>query len=84
MDRACNSAAGNIISVWFEKHIQISYTCKKFGIKQYTNLIINYPKVNFWIDREFNAGEKKRVQGFFNQHTKKLFSKGEHGLYQLM
>ncbi len=50
----------------------------------YTNLIINYPEFNAWVDRAFETGEKRGVQEFFNQYTQKIFSKNDHGLYQLI
>lgn len=56
------------------------------GLKKlhYTDLVINYPKFNSWIDTHFNTSEKKRVQTFFLLHTKRLFSKNGYGLYQLI
>jgi len=71
----------------FKKLVQDSETAKGIvqGLKtqNFTNLIINYPKFNSWADTNFNMAEKNRIQEFFNQNTKKLFSKDDHGLYQL-
>lgn len=55
------------------------------GLKKshYTDLVINYPKFNLWIDTAFNTSEKKRVQTFFLLHTKRLFSKNGYGLYHM-
>ncbi len=51
---------------------------------RYTDLIINYPKFNNWIELEFNDNNKKQlIYLFFTNHTDKLFSKDGHGLYHL-
>jgi hypothetical protein len=54
---------------------------KKF---HYSNLIIHYPAFNSWVNVSFNAEEKKRTQDFMDINTKLLFSKNNHGLYQLL
>ncbi len=51
-------------------------------IKNFTNLIINFPQFNPWVDRTFNLDEKTKIQLFFNNHTKKIFFKNGHGVYQ--
>jgi len=51
--------------------------------KKFTHLIINLPKFIPWIDTNFDMAKKKMIQEFFNQNTKKIFSKNNHGLYQL-
>ena len=72
----------------FKHLVQNSKTARGIfqGLKKqnYTNLIINYPEFNFWNGRIFNIDEQGRIQEFFNYHTKRLFSKGGHGLYQLI
>jgi 4-amino-4-deoxy-L-arabinose transferase-like glycosyltransferase len=49
----------------------------------FTDLIINYSKFNMWVDSEFTENEKKQLYLFFKEHTIKLFSKDDHGLYHL-
>ncbi|MCP4673839.1 MAG: hypothetical protein GY857_21330 [Desulfobacula sp.] len=51
-------------------------------IKDFTNLIINFSQFNPWVDRTFTLDEKKQIQLFFSNHTKKIFSKNGHGVYQ--
>lgn len=55
------------------------------GLKklQYSNLIINDRQFYAWLNIEFNKEEKRRVNEFLYQYTKLLFSKNEHGLYEL-
>ena len=71
----------------FKKIIQESETAntifQKLKNEKFTHLIINYPKFNSWISTNFNMTEKKRIKPFFEKHTKILFSKNNHGLYQL-
>jgi 4-amino-4-deoxy-L-arabinose transferase-like glycosyltransferase len=51
-------------------------------IKNFTNFIINYAQFNLWIERTFTLDEKKQIHLFFNTHTKRLFLKNGHGVYQ--
>ena len=71
----------------FKKMVQDSETVENIfqclKIQNFTNLIINYPKFNSWIERSFDTEGKKRVQLFFNQYTERLFSGNGHGVYQL-
>ncbi|OGQ90334.1 MAG: hypothetical protein A3J85_01665 [Desulfobacula sp. RIFOXYA12_FULL_46_16] len=60
---------------------EIFQDLKKF---HYSNLIVNYPAFNSWVNASFNAEEKKRIQDFMDVNTKLLFSKNNHGLYQLL
>jgi hypothetical protein len=60
---------------------EIFHHLKKF---HYSNLIIHYPAFNSWVNVSFNAEEKKRTQDFMDINTKLLFSKNNHGLYQLL
>jgi 4-amino-4-deoxy-L-arabinose transferase-like glycosyltransferase len=53
-----------------------------FKTKKFTNFIINFAQFNPWIERTYTLDEKKQIQLFFNNHTKKLFVKNGHGVYQ--
>ncbi len=70
-----------------KKFVQESETAKelfqKLKNEKFTHLIINYPNFNAWIGTNFNMNEKKRIQDFFNQYTKIVYSKNNHGLHQL-
>jgi 4-amino-4-deoxy-L-arabinose transferase-like glycosyltransferase len=71
----------------FKSLVRESKTAKEIfehlQTRNFTHLIINYSKFNDWISMNFSTVEKIRLQNFFHQHTKKLFSKSDHGLYQL-
>ena len=49
----------------------------------YTDLIINYPKFNNWIQLNFKENKRRLIVNFFQTHTKKIFTKDDHGLYHL-
>lgn len=72
---------------FFKKLVQESKTANDIfqGLRRenFTNLIVDYTKLNSWINNSFNPIEKKRIQDFFKQNTTELFSKSNHGLYQL-
>lgn len=57
---------------------------QKLKLNNFTHLIINYSLFNAWIDTTFNNDEKNRIKNFFNHHTKRLFFKGGHGVYELI
>ncbi len=49
-----------------------------------TTLLINYNAFDTWVQTAFGTDEEhQRIQAFFNQHTRRLFSANGHGLYQL-
>ncbi len=50
--------------------------------ENFTNLIINFSQFNPWVERTFTLDEKTKIQLFFNNHTKKMFVKNGHGVYQ--
>ncbi len=49
----------------------------------YTDLIINYSKMNDWINLEFKENKKKLSYIFLKNHADKIFSEDGHGLYHL-
>ena len=59
---------------------EISDKLKNMG---YTDFIINYPKFNNWVEREFSESDKKILKKFFNVYTNKIFTYDRYGLYHL-
>jgi hypothetical protein len=55
------------------------------GLKQrkITHMLIRYDIFNHWTNQQLNNGSKKILAGFFENHTRRLFSKAGYGLYQL-
>ena len=49
----------------------------------YTELILNYEKIDHWISTNFSDREKKMIEDFFNLSVYRLFNKGGYGLYHL-
>jgi hypothetical protein len=48
----------------------------------FTHFIINFSQFTPWIENSFNLSEKKLIHLFFKTHTKILFFKNGHGVYQ--
>ena len=48
-----------------------------------THLLIRYDIFNHWTNQRLNDGSKKILGVFFENHTRRLFSKTGYGLYQL-
>ena len=50
--------------------------------RKITHMLIRYDMFNHWTDHQLNTGSKKILGGFFQDHTRRLFSEGGYGLYQ--
>jgi hypothetical protein len=48
-----------------------------------THILIRDDMFNHWMKQQLNNGSKKILEGFFEHHTHRLFSKAGYGLYQL-
>lgn len=53
---------------------------KKKGI---THLLIGYNLFDWWVNNNFNGGEKILLKNFFKENTILVFSKGGYGLFEL-
>jgi hypothetical protein len=51
--------------------------------RKITHMLIRYDMFNHWTNQQLNNGSKKILAGFFENHTRRLFSKAGYGLYQL-
>lgn len=51
--------------------------------RKYTDIVLNYEKLNNWIDINFSKQEKIRIKSFFDLSVNRIFSKGGYGLYHL-
>ena len=51
--------------------------------RKITHMLIRYDMFNHWTNQQLNNGSKKILGGFFENHTRRLFSKAGYGLYQL-
>jgi hypothetical protein len=48
-----------------------------------THLLIRYDMFNHWMNQQLNIGSKKMLGVFFQDHSRRLFSKAGYGLYQI-
>jgi hypothetical protein len=51
--------------------------------RKITHMLIRYDMFNHWAKQQLNNGSKKILAGFFQSHTRRLFTKAGYGLYQL-
>ena len=49
----------------------------------FTDTVLNYEKLNNWINVNFSTSKKIMIKDFFNHSVDRLFSKGGYGLYHL-